>query len=41
MTPKFESKAPNKITVKAMQDADKGKEKKFHSAMALFKHLNI
>jgi DNA-damage-inducible protein J len=37
----FEVKVPNKTTVKAMQDADKGKGKKFDSANALFKDLNI
>jgi DNA-damage-inducible protein J len=37
----FEVKVPNKMTVKAMQDADKGKGKKFHSVASLFKELNI
>ncbi len=34
-------KEPNKTTLKALQDADKGKGKKFDSATALFKDLNI
>ena len=39
----FAVKVPNKTTVKAMQDTNKGKGKgkKFHSATALFKYLNI
>ncbi len=37
----FEIKVPNKTTTRAMQDVDKGKGKKFDSATALFKYLNI
>ncbi|MBZ5522691.1 MAG: type II toxin-antitoxin system RelB/DinJ family antitoxin [Acidobacteriia bacterium] len=37
----FEVKVPNKITVKAMRAADKGKGTRYHSATALFKDLGI
>ena len=37
----FEVRVPNKTTVKAMREADKGKGKRFRSAGALFKDLAI
>jgi DNA-damage-inducible protein J len=37
----FEVKVPNKATIKALQDANQGKGKKFPSAPKLFKHLGI
>jgi len=37
----FEVKVPNAGTVKAMQEADLGKGKRFHSADALFEDLGI
>jgi DNA-damage-inducible protein J len=37
----FEVKVPNRITVKAMEAADRGKGKRFKSAGALFKDLGI
>jgi hypothetical protein len=41
MAPTLRVKAPNKTTVKAMKDAENRKGKRFRSAAALFKHLNI
>ena len=37
----FQVKVPNTITVKAMQAADRGEGKRFKSARALFKDLEI
>jgi len=37
----FEVKVPNATTVKAMQEADRGKGKRFKNADALFKDLGI
>jgi DNA-damage-inducible protein J len=37
----FEVKVPNAITVKAMQEADRGEGKRFKNADALFKDLGI
>ena len=37
----FEVKVPNRITVKAMEAADRGEGKRFKSADELFKDLGI
>ncbi|MGO8792255.1 MAG: type II toxin-antitoxin system RelB/DinJ family antitoxin [Terriglobia bacterium] len=37
----FEVKVPSKITVKAMEAADRGKGKRFKSVGALFKDLGV
>jgi DNA-damage-inducible protein J len=37
----FDVRAPNALTVKAMQAADKGRGKRFRSARELFKDLGI
>jgi DNA-damage-inducible protein J len=37
----FEVRVPNPLTVKAMQEADQGKGKRFETAEALFEELGI
>ena len=37
----FEVRVPNSVTVKAMQEADQGKGKRFQTAEALFEDLGI
>jgi DNA-damage-inducible protein J len=37
----FEVRVPNRVTVKAMQAADRSKGKRFKTAEALFKDLSI